>query len=250
MNSAPQSLMKHYNNKYSQSSYTQVRSYTVVNYPSTRFEMAVKILNNIKGGNYLEIGAGDGAIALTVFNNFESLTLIEISEHRKEELTKLFNSKRNVRIINTNLDYERLPYPDETFDVVVMIAVIEHLIDPIRACQEIFRVLKHDGILIIDTPNIAKITRRIKLLFGYFPSTASINEGLLMYDKRNKTDLFDEGHLHYFTFRSLEKMLKERCGFNKFERFGYGNFKTMKIPYVFAKIYPSLFSEIFLVAKK
>jgi hypothetical protein len=111
-------------------------------------------------------------------------------------------------------------------------------------------VLKKGGILLIGTPNIAKITRRIKLAAGYFTSTASLDEGLLMYDKKTPTDLFDEGHLHYFTYRSLQKMLKDRCGFKEFKHYGYGSFKTMKIPYIIASGYPSLFSEIFLVAYK
>jgi ubiquinone/menaquinone biosynthesis C-methylase UbiE len=144
-----------------------------VKFPSNRFEMAAKFLSKIKGGKYLEIGAGDGSLALTLINNFSHLALIEISEKRIEMLSKLFDGK-NVEILTTILDHENLPYSDNTLDVVVMVDVIEHLIDPIRVCNEIQRVLKKGGILIIGTPNIAKITRRIKLAAGYFPSTASL----------------------------------------------------------------------------
>lgn len=121
---------------------------------------------------------------MTLINNFSHLVLIEIFEKRIEELSKLFDGK-NVEILSTNLDHENLPYSDNTFDVVVMVDVVEHLIDPIRVCKEINRVLIKGGILLIGTPNIAKITRRLKLAAGYFPATASLNEVLLMYEKKH-----------------------------------------------------------------
>jgi len=198
----------------------------------------------------MEVRAGDGSPALTSINNFSHLAFIEISEKRIEELSKLFDGK-NVEILTKNLGYEDLRWSENTFDLAVMVDVIEHLIDPIRLCKEIHRVLKRGGFLLIGTPNIAKITRRIKLAAGSFPSTASLDEGLLMYDKRTPTDLFEERHLHYFTYyRSLHKMLKDRCGFKKFKHYGYGSFRTMKIPYAVARFYPTLFSEnLFLACK-
>ena len=43
-------------------------------------------------------------------------------------------------------------------------------------------------------------------------------------------DLYDEGHLHYFTFRSLTRMLTLRCGFSRVERVPYAS-----APHVFGK---------------
>ena len=138
------SLKKHYNNKYLNADHSKVKTIPIVKFPSNRFEMAAKFLSKIKGGKYLEIGAGDGSLALTLINNFSHLVLIDISEKRIEELSKLFDGK-NVEILSTNLDHENLPYSDNTFDVVVMVDVIEHLIDPIGVCNEIYRVLKKRG---------------------------------------------------------------------------------------------------------
>ena len=115
-------------------------------------------------------------------------------------MSQLFRDYEKVKVIQHDIDNKSMDFPDGYFDTAVMVAVIEHLVDPKTALRELSRVLKPTGRLIIDTPNIAKWTRRIKLLFGYFPSTASLDEGLLSYDKRTPTDLYDEGHLHYFTF--------------------------------------------------
>jgi SAM-dependent methyltransferase len=181
---------------------------------------------------------------MTILDKYDFLVLLEISQHRIDCLTELFKAISKVEV--SALDIEQVglsKYPDNYFDTVCMIDVIEHMIEPIFVMNEIYRVIRPGGRLIINTPNIAKWTRRIKLLAGYFPATASLREGLLHYDKKNPTDIFDEGHLHYFTFRSITQLAIERCGFSRAEGYGYG--KTL-----LSKIFPTLFSDIFIIFKK
>ena len=54
---------------------------------------------------------------------------------------------------NVNL-LKGLPYPDASFDVVLLIEVIEHLENHRAAIDELARVLKPGGILILTTPNM------------------------------------------------------------------------------------------------
>ena len=51
-------------------------------------------------------------------------------------------------------DLERLPFNNETFDIIVCEWVIEHLQNPYLVFEEFLRVLKTDGVLIFITPNI------------------------------------------------------------------------------------------------
>jgi SAM-dependent methyltransferase len=48
-----------------------------------------------------------------------------------------------------------LPYPNDRFDLVVSMDVIEHLPDPRPWLRELFRVTKPDGMLFLTTPNYA-----------------------------------------------------------------------------------------------
>jgi len=50
-------------------------------------------------------------------------------------------------------DVSELPFPADEFDLVVSFETIEHVADPERALDELARVLKPDGMLIISTPN-------------------------------------------------------------------------------------------------
>jgi len=81
-------------------------------------------------------------------------------------------------------------------------------------------------------------------MFGYFPSTASLDEGLLMYDCKTSTNLYDEGHLHYFTYRSLKRILLERVGMSEVRIHGYGK------PILLTKFSPKLISDCIVIGIK
>ena len=58
-------------------------------------------------------------------------------------------------------DGQAIPFPCQTFDVVVLLQVIEHLEKPERFFAGAYRVLKEDGLLLIATPNPTGISARI-----------------------------------------------------------------------------------------
>jgi SAM-dependent methyltransferase len=48
---------------------------------------------------------------------------------------------------------EKLPFADQSFDLVHANHVFEHLADPLAAAQEVYRVLKPGGVVFIEVPN-------------------------------------------------------------------------------------------------
>lgn len=238
-------LRSHYDRKYASGticpSGTVVRN---VKRPSNRFEMTVKLALDNAGGRYLEIGAGSGHTILPILDHYDEVVATEFSRTRAKFLANLLRGAgEKATILCNDIERDGMPFPDSYFDTVVMTAVIEHLIDPVGVLAKLHGALKPQGRLVISTPNIAKWTRRAKLLLGYFPSTASLREGLLCYDRKTPTDLMDEGHLHYFTFRSLASLCMERAGFRQVEKYGYGkSFLCRK--------WPTLFSDVCIVAYK
>jgi ubiquinone/menaquinone biosynthesis C-methylase UbiE len=236
-------LTEHYDAKYKASDFRKVTPVPLVRYPKDRRQMAVHLASQDAVGSYLEIGAGDGGTILALLELYDQLVGTDLSSIRVLEMRSLFQHDSKVQILQNNLEVDKLPFEDERFDTVAMIDVIEHIVDPIGALIEIQRVLKPKGRLIVHTPNIAKWTRRVKLLAGYFPSTASYEEGLMCHDKKTPTDLHDEGHLHYFTFRSLRRLAIERAGFARMEVCGYGK------P-VLCKVWPGMFSELSAIVYK
>jgi SAM-dependent methyltransferase len=223
--------------------------------PSNRFEACLKFFPSyFHGGDILELGAGSGLVARSLMAHgltFNTYTLSEVAESRLKGLSQNFTDPRT-RIVK--LDAESIPDSEVLkYDAIIMLALIAQLVDPLGAMKRIRKLLKPGGFVFLETPNIAKYSRRAKLLLGRFPAIASRNEGLITY-QGGPVGLHDEGHLHYFTFRSLSLMLTERCGFSRVEKLGYfvgPNGARMfghKVADFLVRLWPELFAEIVLIA--
>lgn len=250
---ASTSLARHYEAKYAEDlADDAIRSYVLEPHPTNRYTACVAAMHrHFTGGAILELGAGQGIIAKSLIETklpFTRYVLTDLAEVRVEGVRRKLADQR---LSAAQLDAEAVPaeFAGE-FDAVLMVALIEHLLDPMRAMQGLRRLLKPGGFVYVDTPNIAKYTRRLKLLLGRFPSTASMNEGLTTYGGA-PADLYDEGHLHYFTQRSLGLMLVERCGYSRVVPCPYFIGRPPLGPMMshrLANMFPGMFSEAALIA--
>lgn len=166
-----------------------------------------------KGRVVLDVGCGNGQLLYHLRERFERLMGIEYSAHR------LAQAKLNLEGLPAALfqgSAEAMTeIPSDSVDCIVSADTIEHIPDVYAAAAELRRVLEPGGRLVINTPNVAFVKKRLMLLLGRFPSTSQPNEGL------GSDVLFDGGHLHYFTYRSLALLL-ERAGFSIERAVGYG----------------------------
>ncbi|XCN74207.1 MAG: class I SAM-dependent methyltransferase [Candidatus Electrothrix aestuarii] len=55
------------------------------------------------------------------------------------------------------IDAHHIPFEDETFDLVIFQAVLEHVLDPPQCVAEAHRVLKNDGIIFATTPFMQQV---------------------------------------------------------------------------------------------
>lgn len=248
-----QSLTDFYDARYAaESEGASRRTVAPARWPADRFENCVSRFPELwRGGHLLELAAGNGLVARSLIDaglDIESYTLSERSEAR---LAGLEQSVSDPRVRTLALDAEDVPDSEHgRYDAVLMVALVEHLVDPLGAMQRIRRLLKPGGFVYLDTPNVAKYTRRAKLLFGRFPATSSFDEGLVTY-AGEPARLHDEGHLHYFTWRSLSKMLVEHCGFARVQPLPYfsgGRLLGRRADHTLARLRPQLFSEVCLAA--
>lgn len=71
------------------------------------------------------------------------------------------------RFSHFNIEEEPFPFADDSFDVVLMCEVIEHLQrDPVQVLLEIKRVLKLGGSLIVTTPNVNRLENVCRMIAG------------------------------------------------------------------------------------
>jgi ubiquinone/menaquinone biosynthesis C-methylase UbiE len=121
-----------------------------------RFESSNRIplrfLKRLTGNGpleYLEVGAGLGKFLRTVKEQFSDMRIkaIEISQEMADKLKNEGFDCRQASIV-------KMPFPDESFDIVHCSHVIEHLTYPdvADALDEMLRVTRVGGHLIIRSP--------------------------------------------------------------------------------------------------
>ncbi|MFA6527508.1 MAG: class I SAM-dependent methyltransferase [Candidatus Babeliales bacterium] len=134
-----------YNNMFVHDHY-EVHRHDVGSY-CTRKEILSAIAHT--SGSVLEVGTGISTLLedLPTFQRFG----IDISPTTIDRVHHIFNHKGIVADVRV-ADATHLPFPDQSFDVIVSSHVLEHIEDDSTCLQECARVLKPGGELILWVP--------------------------------------------------------------------------------------------------
>lgn len=111
--------------------------------------LSAYLFNRLKmknGAKLLEIGCGRGEF----LEGFKKLGLdcygVDLSDY-------CIRNKASLDVIPLDITKEKLPFADNTFDIVYHKSLLEHFYTPDSLMRETFRVLKPGGELIVLTPD-------------------------------------------------------------------------------------------------
>lgn len=135
-------------------------------YEQAAEEIALQRL--LKGRHFgvaVDIGGGYGRLCPLLRRYADKVILAEPSQQQLD-LAKDFLKGRD-GIERKLAQADSLPFADDSVDLITMIRVMHHLPDPTAELAEIARVLKPDGIAVIEVANYAHARNRLKhLLHG------------------------------------------------------------------------------------
>lgn len=110
--------------------------------------------DNLEGKILLEIGCGRGGLSNYIAGLSQPPSKIFSCDYSSDALAIAkvrFSSRENIIWQKENI--QALSFPDNTFDRIVSCETLEHVPDPARSVQELYRVLKPGGILYLTCPN-------------------------------------------------------------------------------------------------
>src|ERR1035437_7725878 len=142
--------MKNTENKY-QTDYSRIYQFEIENEQNrhVKAKKTLSIIQDILGADklkqckVLEVGCFTGEISILLAENFMKYTAIDIDENAIQLALKK-NILENLSFIHMNA--EAIKFNESEFDIVICSHVYEHVPNPSVLMNEIFRVLKPDGI--------------------------------------------------------------------------------------------------------
>lgn len=151
---------------------------------------AADLRRHVTGGRLLDIGCAYGFLLRRLEGDFETFGL-DVSQHAVQRARTIAPQSR-VQVHNI---LEPLPFEGDSFDVVVMTDILEHVPGTAGILAEVARVCRRGALLYITTPNHNLIRRTLY----WIPDRM-------------------EHHTNLLSFAQLGKLL-EVAGFETVERF-------------------------------
>lgn len=162
-------------------------------------QMLIEMSDLTPEDNVLDVACGPGLVLCEFAKIANRATGIDITNTMLEQAQKR-QSELNLTNITWDLgDVTELPYPSESFSVVITRYSFHHFVEPDKVLAEMFRVCKPNGTILI-----ADVVLPI--------------ENLENYNKMER--LRDNSHTSGLTFDQMEKML-HNIGLKKLKRGSY-----------------------------
>jgi len=153
----------------------------------------------------LDLGCGHGYWLDVVGSRYEQAIGIDVSTARFSERP---SAPSSWTFLQRDLA-EGLPVDSDSVDAVHANQLIEHVPNPLSLALEVHRVLRVGGLFVATTPNIRYIKHIARLVVkGEGPATTAL-------PAKWTPELWDGGHLHYFTPDDLEWIARQ-AGFSSF----------------------------------
>lgn len=172
----------------------------------TRAKKAYNWLPN-KIDRLLDVGCASGYFTIYFKNKARNVYGIDVNKEF------IYRAKKKYKNIDFRLlKSKKLPFKSNFFDVVTILDVLEHVNDDQTMINEIYRILKKDGILILSVPH--------KGLFSFLdPDNLKITmpflyKSLYYLIKRKNPKIVNEEHRHY-NVEELNKIFNNKFRINK-----------------------------------
>lgn len=110
-------------------------------------------------GDLLDVGGASGVYFDALKSQVTSYHILDVSPLMIEQARNIKSG--DVPLFCHLASAYKLPFPNEHFDTVLAMGVLEYLDEPWKALEEMTRVVKRGGVILVSYPNIQSPMRRL-----------------------------------------------------------------------------------------
>jgi ubiquinone/menaquinone biosynthesis C-methylase UbiE len=115
--------------------------------PFSRLEQMLRVLDLPCSGSLLDAGGGTGRVASALRPHVRSVIVADVS-------WGMLSQARGKNLTATSTETEHLPFANNSFERVLMVDALHHVINQAETIHELYRVLKPGGRLVIEEPDL------------------------------------------------------------------------------------------------
>ena len=156
-----------------------------------RFRFAHENVVKHQPKRWLDIGTGNGFLPHVTREKLDGVhvTGTDFAENALAQAQGLDHKVQN------DIDCDGLPFANESFDFVTCLEVLEHLVFPEHALNEISRVLEPGGKVALTVPNIQHVEYLGQLVRGKMPGPAADTRHMSIFTHKFIAKLFEASGL-------------------------------------------------------
>ncbi|MDA8431755.1 MAG: class I SAM-dependent methyltransferase [Nitrospiraceae bacterium] len=190
----------------------------------------------------LEVGSVPLLFTAALSASNYNVTGIDIAPERYKTTIE----KTGIAVIKCDIEREKLPFTDNSFDAIFFNELFEHLrINPIFTLSEVLRVMRPGGSLMLSSPNLRSLEGILNFLIRNRAFSCSGNT-YAEYQKLER--LGHMGHVREYTTREVIEFL-ENVGFVVVTVIYRGGFNA-GVKQLMARLFPGLRPFVSYVAEK
>ena len=210
-------IFEHYDRKFNEGNYQLLRDFSQ-EYRRI-YDYYVQILDrqlstrglSWAGLKVLDVGCFTGEFLQLLKTHGADVYGLELQSRAVE----IANRKLDGRVFQVDID--RADFPQMSFDVISLLGVIEHVVDPIRLLLRAQELLRPGGLVLIQTPNSGSLLAHA--MRGLWPPYAPV-EHIHLFSKQSLTTALLQMGFTEILFEAHWKKLPVDYVFNMLQNYG------------------------------